>query len=94
MSDIAFLLLIFIMVLSLINYKKHIDINYAGAEFQETTQRDKNFEIWIDKDGKTYYKGRIIKKQKLIDTIKLTIFENPDTRFHIISDKSTNVIIL
>lgn len=48
MSDIAFLLLIFIMLISLINYRREIKINYAEAEFQEVTQSENNLEIWIN----------------------------------------------
>ena len=51
MSDIAFLLLIFIMLISLINYRREIKISYPEAEFQEVTQADKNLEIWINQLG-------------------------------------------
>lgn len=87
MSDIAFLLLIFIMVLSLINYKKEIKIDYAEAEYQEFTQRDKNFEIWIDADGCPYFNGEIIEGNKITEIINEELNKNHDLRFHIIADK-------
>lgn len=89
MSDIAFLLLIFIMLLSLINYKKEIKIDYPEAEYQEKTQTDKNFEIWIDKEGVTYYKGRAVNLSSLKNLVSDRRAKNIDTRFHIIADKNT-----
>ena len=49
MSDIAFLLLIFIMLLSLMNYRRKIKIEYPESKYQKITQKEKNFEIWVDK---------------------------------------------
>jgi len=89
MSDIAFLLLIFIMLISLINYKKVIKIDYPEAEYKETTQADKNFEIWIDYDGVIYYKGYIIDTPTLEEKIVDAITKDPKTRIHIIADKNT-----
>ena len=88
MSDIAFLLLIFIMLLSLINYKKEVKIDYPEAEFQEKTQIDINFEIWIDELGNIFYKGRIIDLTSLEGIIVDRIVTSPSTRFHIIADKN------
>ena len=88
MSDIAFLLLIFIMLLALINYKKEIKIAYPEAEYQEKTQTDINFEIWINKNGTIYYKGRIIDLAPLEGLIVDRIVAAPETRFHIIADKN------
>jgi len=89
MSDIAFLLLIFIMLISLINYKKVIKIDYPEAEYKEVTQADKNFEIWIDYNGVIYYKGYIIEMTTLEEKIVDAIAQDPETRIHIIADKNT-----
>ena len=88
MSDIAFLLLIFIMLLSLINYKREIKIDYAEAENQESTQRDKNFEVWIDKVGTAFYKGRMVDDNELKKIAEEKYDKYPDLRFHIIADKN------
>lgn len=88
MSDIAFLLLIFIMLLSLINYKKEIKIDYPEAEYQEKTQIDLNFEMWIDKDGTIYHKSNIVDITTLEGLIVDKIVRSPDTRFHIIADRN------
>ncbi len=89
MSDIAFLLLIFIMLISLINYKKVIKIDYPEAEYKEVTQADKNFEIWIDSNGVIYYKGYIIEMATLEGKIVDAIAQDPETRIHIIADRNT-----
>jgi biopolymer transport protein ExbD len=88
MSDIAFLLLIFIMLLSLINYKREIKIEYAEAKNQESTQRDKNFEVWVDKVGTAFYKGRMVNIDELKKLAEEKYDKYPDLRFHIIADKN------
>ncbi len=50
-SDIGFLLLIFIMLISLINYRKEVKIEYPEAKKLQIVQEKKNFEIWIDSIG-------------------------------------------
>jgi biopolymer transport protein ExbD len=89
MSDIAFLLLIFIMLVSIINYRKEIKIDYAISKNQQRTQADKNFEIWVNKDGVVFYDGNNINLQELQKFIEKKYFETPDVRFHVIADKST-----
>ncbi|HOJ64270.1 MAG TPA: biopolymer transporter ExbD [Spirochaetota bacterium] len=89
MSDIAFLLLIFIMLISLINYKKVIKIDYPEANYKEVTQADSNLEIWIDMNGTVYYKGNIVDLKSLENIIVDTVVKKPDTRIHIIADKNT-----
>ena len=89
MSDIAFLLLIFIMLLSLMNYRSEIKIEYPESQYQEITQKDKNFEIWIDIEGNVYYKEKIVDSVALEGLIVDAVIKNPDVRIHVIADKST-----
>jgi biopolymer transport protein ExbD len=89
MSDIAFLLLIFIMLVSIINYRKEIKIDYAISKNQERTQADKNFEIWINKDGAVFYDGKNIELPELQKSVETRYFKTPDIRFHVIADKNT-----
>ncbi len=51
MSDIGFLLLIFIMLISLMNQRYEEKINYSESTVLERTQADSNFEIWVQKNG-------------------------------------------
>jgi len=89
MSDVAFLLLIFIMLVALINYRKEVKIEYPDAKTALRTSEEKNLEVWIDREGGIYLDG---------DASDLLAFERvigelyrgaPDTRVHIIADRST-----
>jgi biopolymer transport protein ExbD len=89
MSDVAFLLLIFIMLVSLANYRREVKIDYPEAEFVKKTSAEKNMEIWIDKTGATYLDG-LPCTLKAIELAVGDLYRNaPDTRLHIISDRDT-----
>ena len=88
-SDIAFLLLIFIMLVSLMNYRKEVKIQYPEAETAKKVSDENNLEIWVDRSGGLYLNG---------DPSDLSIVERgiveayqtaPDTRVHIIADRDT-----
>jgi biopolymer transport protein ExbD len=89
MSDVAFLLLIFIMLVALINYRKEVKIEYPEAKTAKKTSAEKNLEIWVDLAGNLYLNGT----GSDIGTIEAGIIEAyqkaPDTRVHIIADKDT-----
>jgi biopolymer transport protein ExbD len=89
MSDVAFLLLIFIMLVSLINYRKEVKIEYPEAETVKKVSVEKNLEIWVDFSGGLYLNGDpgslAIVEQGIIDAYR----EAPDTRVHIIADRNT-----
>ncbi|MDR0540389.1 MAG: biopolymer transporter ExbD [Spirochaetaceae bacterium] len=90
MSDVAFLLLIFIMLVSLINYRKEVKLDYPEARnaVQRVSEK-KNLEIWINKTGDVFLDGTAAD----IDTVENTIAElyrtAPATRVHIIADRNT-----
>jgi biopolymer transport protein ExbD len=89
MSDVAFLLLIFIMLVALINYRREVKIEYPEAETAKKTSAEKNLEIWVDMSGSLYLDGLLSD----INTIEAGIIEAyraaPDTRVHIIADRNT-----
>lgn len=89
MSDVAFLLLVFIMLVALINYRREVQIEYPEAESAKRTSAEKNLEIWVDRTGNLYLDGI----PAGADTIKTAIGgvygSAPDTRVHIIADKNT-----
>lgn len=89
MSDIGFLLLIFIMLISLMNQRYEEHIEYSEAVKLERTQVENNFEIWIQKDGTVSVDGKIVNLQTLERLIIERIAENPDARIHVIADKNT-----
>ncbi|MDR0472396.1 MAG: biopolymer transporter ExbD [Treponema sp.] len=87
MSDVAFLLLIFIMLVALINYRKEVRIQYPQADNAKKVSADKNLEIWVDLEGNLYLDGTY----SGLDAIEAGIIEAyakaPDTRVHIIADR-------
>lgn len=89
MSDIGFLLLIFIMLISLMNQRKEEKIEYSEATLIEKTQVDKNFEIWIKSDSMVFVEGENVDGATLESLIVKAVTEQPLTRVHIIADKNT-----
>jgi biopolymer transport protein ExbD len=89
MSDVAFLLLIFIMLVALINYRREVKIEYPEAERAKKTSAEKNVEIWIDRSGAIYLDG-LPCTLKTIENAVGDLYRNaPDTRLHIIADRDT-----
>jgi len=89
MSDVAFLLLIFIMLVSLINYRKEVKIQYPEAETAQRVSVEKNLEIWVDSGGSLYLNGDA-SSLAMVERGIIDAYRNaPDTRVHIIADRNT-----
>jgi len=88
-SDIAFLLLIFIMLVALINFRKEVKIQYPEAVAAKKVSDEKNLEIWIDRTGGLYLNGNpsnlTLVEYGIIEAYKAA----PNTRVHIIADRNT-----
>ena len=89
MSDIAFLLLIFIMLVALVNYRKEVKIEYPEAKTALKTSADKNLEVWIDRYGAIYLDGDAANLSALERAITDLYIHAPDTQVHIIADRNT-----
>jgi len=89
MSDVAFLLLIFIMIVALINYRKEVKIEYPEAKTVLRTSAEKNLEVWIDRGGGIYLDGEVADLSALEVKITQLYTSAPDTRVHIIADRYT-----
>jgi biopolymer transport protein ExbD len=89
MSDIAFLLLIFIMVISLLNYRQEEPIEYPEAQLTEVTQADANLEIWVRRDGTIVIDGRTVSPADAEGIIADAIAEDPSLRIHLLADRNT-----
>ena len=89
MSDIGFLLLIFIMLLSLINYRKEEKIEYPEARQVERTEAEHQLEIWITRDGTVSVNGHPVDAEGLEFLIAEGVQEHPDLRVHILADQGT-----
>ncbi|MDR2149877.1 MAG: biopolymer transporter ExbD [Spirochaetaceae bacterium] len=92
MSDVAFLLLIFIMLVSLINYRREVNIEYAQVTEQIAPHdAEENIEIWVDKDGMVYLAGEKSDLESLQrDFIAALNTASSTPRVHIIADKNTH----
>jgi len=88
-SDIAFLLLIFIMLVSLINYRVEVKIDYPEARTALKTTAEKNLEVWINVDGAVFLDGVPSDLLELERRITQLYISAPDTRVHIIADRNT-----
>jgi biopolymer transport protein ExbD len=89
MSDVAFLLLIFIMLVALINYRKEVKIDYPEARTALRTSEEKNLEIWVDRDGGVYLDGEDSDLLGVENKIAELYRNAPDTRVHVIADRNT-----
>ena len=89
MSDVAFLLLIFIMLVSLINYRKTVKIEYPEAETAKKVSDKNNLEIWVDLPGRLYLDGKLSSLEEVEQGIIEAYKNAPDTRVHIIADRNT-----
>jgi len=89
MSDIGFLLLIFIMLVSLINYRQEVKIQYPEAQQALKTSQEHNFEIWIDSQGSLFLSGKNLSLIELEGLIVQSFLDQPDQRIHILSDRNT-----
>jgi biopolymer transport protein ExbD len=89
MSDVAFLLLIFIMVIALINFRKEIHIEYATAETVLNTGAEQNLEVWVNHEGHLFISGDPADISVLEQVVADLYVQAPDTRIHILADKNT-----
>ena len=89
MSDVAFLLLIFIMLVALINYRKEVKIEYPEAKTALRTSAEKNLEVWVDREGGVYLDGEPADLLSLERAIAELYRAAPETRVHIIADRNT-----
>ncbi|WP_059370497.1 ExbD/TolR family protein [Treponema endosymbiont of Eucomonympha sp.] len=88
-SDVAFLLLIFFMLVSLDNYRKEVKIEYPEAETAQRTGAAQNLEIWLDREGALYLDGTRCVLADIEAAVADRCVVAPDTRVHIIADKAT-----
>jgi biopolymer transport protein ExbD len=89
MSDVAFLLLIFIMLVSLINYRREVKIDYPEANTAKKTSAEHNLEIWVDRTGGLYLDGAPSDLATIENGIIDTYRKAPNTQIHIIADRET-----
>jgi len=77
------------MLVSLINYRVEVKIDYPEARTALRTTAEKNLEIWINLDGNIFLDGIPSDKTALENKITNLYTTAPDTRVHIIADRNT-----
>jgi len=88
LSDIAFLLLIFIMLIALINFRKEVRILFPVAENSKKVSTEKNLEVWIDGEGYLYLNGDPAALTDIRSGIIEAYEKSAETRVHIIADRT------
>jgi biopolymer transport protein ExbD len=89
MSDVAFLLLIFIMLASFANFRREVKIEYPEAESAAELGAEKKLEIWIDRGGAFYLDGIPAELAAIENILGEAYRRAPETAVHVIADKNT-----
>jgi len=77
------------MLVSLINYRVEVKIDFPEAKTALRTTAEKNLEVWVDIEGNIYLDGipaDLIAFERKITELYTSA---PDTIVHIIADKNT-----
>lgn len=87
MADIAFLLLIFFMVSSVLEMEKEIPVNLPESRIS-VSETSKYFNIWIDNRGELYLDGKRDNLRNLVSFAQYKISINADIKALISADKA------
>jgi biopolymer transport protein ExbD len=86
MADIAFLLLIFFMVSSVLEMEKEIPVNLPESRISVSETR-KYFNIWINSRGELYLDGKRDNLRNLVSFARYRISINADIKALISADR-------
>ncbi len=89
MSDIGFLLLIFMMLISLIGRGREAPVEYPEAENAERIGEAASLEIWVDAGGAVFAGGMAVDWAVLESLVAETVAERPETRITVVADRAT-----
>ncbi|MFA5857884.1 MAG: biopolymer transporter ExbD [Elusimicrobiota bacterium] len=82
MSDIAFLLLIFLMVTTLTSSQKAVTVTLPQVVKASKIDAKKRINVYIKKDGKLFYNSKQVDTDKLMDILEnLAVFNKHATVF-------------
>ncbi len=85
MADIAFLLLIFFMVTSVLKVDADLPLELPDATGAEVKENDIN--ISIDKENRFYYENTMVSERELINRVYARIQSKPESRILINAHK-------
>jgi len=86
MADIAFLLLIFFMVSSVLEMEKEIPVRLPESRISKSEAR-KYFNIWIDRSGELYINGKRDNLRNLVSLAQYKRSVNADIKALISADR-------
>lgn len=89
MSDIAFLLLIFLMLSSIMNMKKGPTINPPFAKEVSTPEERQKFEIIVDQNGNYFHEGSYRLAEEITTIFSSRVLANPQLMVEISADENT-----
>ncbi len=89
MSDIGFLLLIFIMLISLMNRRQEAKVDYPEARDAETASAATALEVWVDSTGAIVIAGAKVDGEALDGIIAAYLENNPDGTIRVAADRNT-----
>lgn len=87
MSDIAFLLLIFLMLSSILNMKKGPTVNLPEAGTIQRPAEQQKYEISIDKNGNYYFEDSYLTENEITSIFSGNILLYPDLYVQISADE-------
>lgn len=87
LSDISFLLLIFVMLIALSHKQKKEGVHYPEAYHYENLKENKRLEIWIDRQGNCFYNNEKLALKEVESLFAVTAEENPDVMICIFADQ-------
>lgn len=90
MSDIAFLLLIFLMLSSIVNMKKGPQISLPKAKELSKPKKALKYDLSIDKNGNIFFEGTYINTEKLSLIFSERILSSPNLFVQINADEDTH----
>lgn len=89
LADVAFLLLIFLILTSTINLNEEQDITIPASEQARPIQNERAFEITVTEEGTIYYQGRVLNQWELQHRTLQEFSRFPHTVFFIKGDENT-----
>lgn len=92
MADIAFLLLVFFMVTSVLKVDAEIPLNLPDASGSELGEDD--LQVSIAKDGNYWFGNLELPRAEVVARIRAGVTENPDARIVIQAHDSLNFTVV
>ena len=88
--DVIFQLILFFMVSTTFDESTNISIELPQSSSKMLMQDDRNFDIWIDKDGMYYIEEQVFDVNEVRKILEEQATKNPQTVLHVNADQETS----